>query len=601
MPAYDASHILDMETTAGPPGSLWDNIKQSYLQQVHVDSPYSLDFELEQGWEDSLALLRQTTGEDFDLPPSIDNYSRYARFIQGRESSLSDLTLSGKVPDSIRKDIDKFKAVNDRIKALGNPDIKSFEEILAEVSEMQQRTEERTQKLADTSGFIAGFLGQLVGAIGGTFTIRDPFALATLGIGGVGRTVAARIASEFAIGATFQGVSTGIAVNPNREVAGLQSRSVLFDSLAAGIGAGGLTAGAIGISRGLRRLRGPELDIEFDFSDSQLRQMFERHPNNPDARAALMSLDAHTHITKANVYGNSPAGLRRFVAELNEMDRVMSGLPARQKAPSEIKDDIRVQQEDLKIAKDEEPIKYSNMETAQQRVVEIDEEINDLTAAIDRTTLSQAVRLVDEDAAARLAELEELVNSQTTSAPARAAAEIEAQAITNRVGVEKVATALSNAEIAPRKRIQWLRKRRKAAVKNLRRARNEVENVVTRINDRKAALEASLKRNAAEVMAFTSSFTPIVGPKLQFGFVKEVRDSVLELSKNAEVRGTNIVSDFIAEEGKVDIGLKDPVPEDFRFDSTDEAGTVRNVSLREALDDLDEDATLDDIVRNCPL
>lgn len=392
MSFFDDSHVTDvgLQGSLGPSVGLDQMVAQSFRQQFRVDSARALDDELRNRWLESLRAAQITdqitvAPDPLGRNPRIDPddpwaYRAFAQHVSGQPVDTFDPNrpLRGYDPTArIKGMID----ANEKIKALNNPNIKSFEQILEEVAAMQQETEEETASMYERTGR-GGFVASLLGSIAGSFTTRDPLNIITAPVG-AGRTVFTRIASEMGLAAAVVGYTETAEVAPARQIAGLPERDPLYNIAAATIGAGAIRGGFEGIGYGISRLRTEPID--FDLRDSQLRQMFEANADKPSARAGVSILDDVKLIERNNPYGEGYQANSRFLAELQAVQRAMNGEPmtavARVLPP--IPYESLKKAADFEIVREQSPQIYAKMEAAQARVHDIKERLSGVNSFIE--------------------------------------------------------------------------------------------------------------------------------------------------------------------------------------------------------------------------
>lgn len=609
MSFFDDSHVMDLPGASKPARRVGflEGFDIGFDQQYRVDSPYSLASEIEDDWLTSVTEYERVTGERLDLPMGLGKLTEFARELQGKEQSFwSKNPFTGNFD---RQDLDKLIAANEKIKGLG---IKSFDTILDETIAMQQQVEGRTQEAGGT----LGTLGTFVGGVAGSFTGRDPVNLLTLGIGGFGRGIATKIATEAGIAGTIAAVTDSQAVNPNREIAGLEARSPLESALFAAVGAGAIRgAGELVpiLARRVARIGEPQIDV--DFRDAQLASMFAANPQSPRARAGLDLLEGARELEGASPYGLTRAGMARFVAELDDVARVLDGgtetALARIPRPELPFEQIE-RAADFEIVKQRSPKVWARVEQAQARIAEIDARVTELEQS-GINSMADAVRLVDEDAAARIEQIELRLAEPDVPEPERIALATEANAIAQRVGPERVMKAVDDAEIAPAKERQRLAKQRKARNKEYRQAVRAAE----RERDQIKTVERLVARTkqAEALNLFGPGITqPQLGMHLRYDVVEreatritrdaELSDDAAEaLVRMNEPASPEGILDRVTRalgrqppEGKIDIGLDEPIDPDFIFDIN---GT--EMTARQIMDDLHEDVRLDEASRSCML
>lgn len=608
MSFFDNSHVTDVQWEGynGPAPSFLDQIKQGWEQQFRVDSQQGLQQEIDNLWRENLELLGERTGQRFTPPDRISSYTSYHDKINGVSEEQGSMWFRslGEAPEFIEPEWKRIEDAEAAIRNLGDPSIKTFEQIVQEVFALQQETEERSGRMAQAGG-AGGTVGQFIGAAGGSFTGRDPLNLGTLPIGGVGRTIATRIATEMAVGGAVVAATEVGFVQENRARAGLPERSLAFDVAAGAVGAGvfrGLFEGAGAAYRGLpstqRAAAIRELEqAEFNQRDIALQALLETMPQSPRARAGLSLLDDAQALEAANPYGSGPTAEARFYAELQETARALGGQTMTAVArvlppiPSEYIDKAI----DFKIVKEQAPEIWAQLEAAQTRLADLNEGISTATARIEDATIVDAVRLVDEDAAAQLEALAVRVNDEASPEPVRAAAEIEAQAIINRVGPERIEQALSGSEQRTRRDIRQMRSQRAKANQQYQAAYKAVEAEAEKLNRIQAVLSGKQQADSVDLLGYPTAQKPFIGPLTRHDAVGARVAHINEANEQIADRAEHVAKAVVDEEtGLVDIGLKTPIPKDFRVPFDDGEMTVEKI-----LDDFVEDDLLDEAMRTC--
>lgn len=591
MSLFDTDHIVmrPEDITAGPQASMGEAFSQMLEQQFRVDSQQALQEEIQNRWLENLDAFEIKTGRRFEAPPTLSGYTRYLDNIEGREPGFldqADLEQAAGVKRLAEADI--------AIRQLGDPTIKTFADIVNEVYAMQRKVEGETANVQARSGTLASIAG-FGGAMVGSFSFRDPINVISLPVGGGGRSIAMRIASEMAVGAASVAATDAAFVLPNRARAGLPERSLLYDIAAGAIGAGVLRGGFEALAAGGRALRGKN-DIVLDFNDDQLRQMFENNANSPKARAGEAVLDDIQAIEKSNPYGVGDAANIRFLTELQEVAEAISGVP--QTAVARVLPAVPYEHielvADFALVKEQAPKTWAKLEEAQAAVAALDEEIVTTTQAMKEKTIVDAVRLVDPEAADKLDELAARVNDPNQPEPARAAADLEAQAIIKRVGEERIARVLGQQEQPTRRRLQRARAERRAANRRYREAYKAVEAEAAEMRKFQEAIKSREQGQAVDALGAVTGGRTFTGPILRYDAVEArvaeinkaneiladpetVRMTLDEETNTVDVEGTLMPADFV-------------VP----FDEGE-------MSVRAVMDDFMEDKKLEDAVKSCAI
>lgn len=600
---FDTSHVTDvgLQGSAGPSVGFWDMVQQGFQQQYRVDSARALDAELQTRWAESLRALR-TAGQNFNSPVDPLMYRGFARFVR-EGTPVTTPTIEGegygaRINYDIQQphiEFEEMRRANEAIRQLNNPEIRTFEQILEEVSQMQQGVEMETAAMSERGGAL-GFVGELIGAIGGSFTLRDPLNVITAPIG-AGRTIATRIATDMAVAAGVVTVTEFGDVAPNRALAGLPERDPLFNIAAATVGAGLIRGGIIEpIAYGVRRLRerpGIE-DIDFDLRDSQLQQMFAQNDVRPSARAAASVLDDTIFIERNNPYGEGRAASERFVAELRSVQRAMNGEPvtAVSRVLPPVPFEYIQKAADFEIVREQAPLVYARMEQAQAKLTEIETQL----AEANSPTITQSVEIP-------AVERQTPFRSETVINTNRERRTLEVD-----VPIERAGTATTTTEkVINKTEVTELRTLRKKANIEYKTAYRAVEAEATRLHEKQARVESAQQREASNVLAAVSEGRPFVGPLLRYDSVETLVDRINTINdaldeKAAAAFARQAEGDapaqetWLTEDGRVDIGLREPVDPEFRI-ATDEG----DMSVADIMRDLQDDVDLVEAIRSCAI
>lgn len=715
---FSYSHALDQgeQGSLGPAVSAWEMVQQNFRQQFRVDSAMALDQELDNRWRESL----QAAGLPYR--PSGNPYVMrdFARFVQDGtmpSRGTASVRMEGDIPISEitpgpSPEFEELRRANEAIRQLNNPRIKTFEQILQEVAEMQRGVEEETISMsqrATTWGNIAGFAG----SIAGSFSLRDPLNIITAPVG-VGRTIAARVASDMVLAGSVTAVTEFTDVAPNRALVGLPERNPFLNIAAATIGAGVIRGGIEGVRVGAGRLRNNLRgdDLDFDLRDAQLQAMFGENSHSPSARAAASLLDDTIFIERNNPYGEGYAATERFIAEIRAVQRAMNGEPMTavgRVLPPMPFESIR-KAADFEIVREQRPDIYAKMEAAQARVAELNAAlegrrtgdgsfednlsaprssgrsrelasppekskttINDASPRYDYDTLYKALvkgdgarevfagagisplvmdtkifpaflgdrikssadlqRLIEPQLSAKVdinisddifnRAVQSVTESGTASTSglqkqlglgyneaARLMERLEREGIVsapNSSGVREVLREVDGTETVPKVSTDDLNAAQRAANKEYQEAYKAVEAESVRLREAQARAEAAQQGEASNILAQISEGRPLLGPLLRYDNVgslveriNKINDTLDEASVAAFARQTDeagtVRDAWLGEDGRVDIGLREPVDPDFRI-ITDEG----EMTVRQIMDDLQDDVDLVNAVKVCSI
>lgn len=638
---FDDSHVTDvgLEGSAGPSVGFLDMVQQGYRQQFRVDSALALNNELQNRWLESLRAAQIQNGAVSGLDESWA-YVAMAQHVKGEPIDINESPPLGvvapvigpmlaartaatyiKSPDRLAR-IKGMIDANERIKQLGDPNIKSFEQILEEVTQMQHEVEGETASMWERSD-TAGVIGSFLGAMGGSFTVRDPLNLVTAPLG-YGRAIATKVATEMGIAAGVVGATEYLQVAPAREIVDLPERNSLFNIAAAAAGAGAIRGGLEGIGYGLRRMRSGVEEIDFDLRDSQLAQMFENNSASPSARAGASLLDDTRFVERNNPYGEGRAAQERFIAELQSIQRAMNGEPmtavARVLPPIPFDELKKVA--DFEIVREQSPELYARMEAAQAKVASFREPVN--IGVLDEFMSKDNERFLTYTASnGEKADIHLIIGPDGKT---EIAVNANMKARSNQFGaaeVRQVSEALKEKypEIteffgiretgASKGRTQIVAARR-AANAEYQAAYREVEAEAVRIRERQAAVEAAQQREAVNILAdatpgrvFNMSLLTHDNVQARVDAINAFTDTldeksaamfVRQLEEGSSVKGGTepVEREAWRTEAGIDIGLREPVDPEFRI-STDDG----DITVAAAMRDLQDDADLDAAMKAC--
>lgn len=588
---FDTDHIVVPEITAGASAGFFENVRQGYEQQFRVDSPFALREELDNRWRESLRLLEVQTGERY----SADSYKGVLEeYAAGQVEGVPLTNWGNLTPTEVearQRQLEQFRLADGRIKAIGDPNLKSFRQVLEDTVRAQQAIEAKTGDFSERSG-IVGTLGHLVGAIGGSFSLRDPLTLFSTPFGGFGRGALMKIATEMGV-VGLASTPGAIEVAENRDFAKLPERSPVFDIAAAAIGAGLLRGAFEGGGAVLSRLRKAE-DVRLDFEDTQLRSIFEARPESPRARAALEILDDHAALRAASPYGDSDQGLARFTAELTDVARVLGGQPdtAIVRVLPEMPFEYIEKNLDFELVRAEAPEVYGRLETVRAALDEVDGRVAELETALQQPPLIQALEAIDEATGGLVRSFEEDLNNPQLTARQRSDIERQINTIVESIGPETIARTAQDMQIGPRKELRAVRKTRRQVNARYKAAYKAVENEVGKIKTRQAILRGTRPEPAPTVL----DYTPVLGDFMQYDRVAARAADIEAASEIQDDAARRILASPEPSEGLVDIGLSERVSGDLTFPT--EGGEM---SFRQALADLREDEALEEAMRVCSL
>ena len=615
MGIHDVNFRTTQPVTAGPTSTLGENVEAEFDRILVTNSSLSLQFEVHEAWEKTLKAYKERTGIDPTNAPrpsdSLFNLRRQApneidsgdipaltaalnTMIDPNNQSISaSVFASGVSAEQVQAILD----LNEKIKALGDPNIQDLETILAQTIAHQKAVEEQTSEIQSRAGF-SGKLGAFVGGVAGSMSIRNPALLATLPIGGVGKSIATKIATEMAVGGVVQGATQHFDINPTRRASGLPEVSPLEAGIYGAVGAGVLRGGFEGLGVLARRFAGdaPE-SARLDDIEVQLKQTFEQAPESPRARAGLSLLEDKQVFDAHNPYPKTEAGSQAFAKDIYDVALVLDGqaeTAVRQILPETHYDFTGITYDKL-LAKEKSPEIFAVAEATEARLGELDNKIAEAERRIEGITLSDAVGAVDEKSGVVVRNLEETLKAAPLTALGRQEIIQKVANVVKSLGEDNVSAATKALQKGSRGELRALRKERKTALTDNEKAQKDLSKVMAgvkktppQIAERPAFPTAKGKK--------TGVFT--YGPAhLQNEVVDDMARAVDETTEIVPDRMEEIVATPPSEDGKLDLGNGTMVDPEFKIALSDGS----EISAKDIFEDLKNDSAMLEAMRTCSI
>lgn len=219
----DAAILTPGEGASGPGFGFLDAFDAAYQAHSKAQGMFSLEAAFQDAeWAQRAALMNagvvapRSLAEDVE-PGSGTAYRPYldaARFYSGDASEPS--TIGSRLAE-------RDTQVDELRKKYPDLGVKTYRELWRSVQE-QAQTAERRWDNSNTSigGMVGGFLGEGVASIDPR---TDPFNTLTLGVGGVGKTIAGRVATEGLGQAGIEAVDQFTGVQEGRDLLGLNEQN----------------------------------------------------------------------------------------------------------------------------------------------------------------------------------------------------------------------------------------------------------------------------------------------------------------------------------------------------------------------------------------
>jgi hypothetical protein len=237
----------DAQFTSGPRATFSAAFQAAYDDQMHNWSALGMMLDFHRAEQKQLDAIYAATGQR--LAPLVYRplYVALAKQING--DTLDDTDKEALAAIQPREDyIAKLRQTH--------PEIPTYQDLWNGVKANAQQYEQTAADTADRERTFGGWLGDIVGRMAGSFTIRDPMNVVTLGVGGMGRAALTRIASEAGFNSLTEAIDQFTGVQQNRQLLGLDygPGQALEQIAMAGVGAGvfrGLGEGVAAIGKSI--------------------------------------------------------------------------------------------------------------------------------------------------------------------------------------------------------------------------------------------------------------------------------------------------------------------------------------------------------------
>lgn len=252
----DKPNYQALPASFGRPTSGAENFAQAMEQESFIDSSRGFEARLGEYEQKNARLASQLSGEQISLPKKVVR-------------SIRDGNATN---ESIEAQQKRYKERLIELKKI-HPQIQTYDEIVAQIQKEAQEFELETQSMQERATF-GGQIGAFAGAVVGSLDPEtNPINVATLGIGGAGKSIALRVLSEAGTNAAIETINQFTGVAQNRRSLGLDNSTerMLTNILAAGVGAGALRGTFEGASIGFNKLKSSDI---INMKASELMEKF---------------------------------------------------------------------------------------------------------------------------------------------------------------------------------------------------------------------------------------------------------------------------------------------------------------------------------------
>ena len=305
--------------TIGAESGFGENFAAAFNESTAAYSQFGLEFSMLDEDEKNDDLIYELTGERLaSFNEAISLYLRAAKEAEGEtpEPLPSHLLTGGSTsPQDWFKEYQKKRKRLEELKKQ-YPQISTYEEMWGRVKTDAQKKTAIAQESFKRAGGL-GSTGFFAGSMAGAFTYRDPVNLATLGVGGFGRTVLRRIGTEMGLQALIEAQNQFFGVAENRRLLGLKHTGgdMAFHIGAASVGGGAFRGLFEGVGAGLKKIQNRDGQAAARMSMRDLADNLsdpERLRGQPsEARAAALANEIDAENAARNPYSNDGSGTAR--------------------------------------------------------------------------------------------------------------------------------------------------------------------------------------------------------------------------------------------------------------------------------------------------
>jgi hypothetical protein len=527
------------------------------------------------------------------------------------------------------------------------PGTPTLSEMFADVQTSAQELEARSA-MSDMS-----VVGSFGGAMAGSFTGADPLNQITVGVGGFGKTIWQRLATEGLTQAGIEGTNQLTAVPENREILGLDPFTpgeVAFNIAAAGVGGAalrGVAEGAPPAFRAAERRLAPQrvaaravmesVDTGNLVNTGSLRAFAEFMPDSTVGRAARAQANAVAREMELSVYRDQrqfEAAVTRVLQEAEQDRRLRDagGTPPERSLfePIDVPDmaPTRTPPTPERLVNAARQVIFAEREaTLTARMNELDDQLAELESAAARVEEAPLSQLVDDE---RVNLLEEKADRPPPSntmereldalfPEIRRSDAVDAFNELRRIEAEEFADVRFKAKIEAQLRVDRMRVEMAKVRRDLFEARRQAREARQAGRDL-ATAEAPRDGSPAAARDEVPAPTPVPRPAPPSGRMTmleaaRARATVDAEKLNAAVETKNAMlkdarprmmerfrETLKNEDGMVDLGNGRMVPRDFVVRVSDEFGNnMEKKTLDELADDLASDEKFTEAVTGCSI
>lgn len=602
--------LINDQVTSGKESTFGESFSAGYASSAYLTS-YRADAAVYADlYKKNSDLVKEVSGEDFNSYDwALPHMQNVIKGIDGVEHDGQD----NPVYQSIVEQNKRLEDLNQKF-----PQIRTAKELRDDAKIIARQMEMDIGQVSQRSG-VVGMVGEFAGGLLGSFTTADPVNISTFFMGGAGKTVLAKMASEAALNSGVEVINQFTGVPSARKRLGLEELStadklkqVAFAAGGAAIFRGGLEVAPKGYSAIEAKLF-PEMSqnkkitelIHSDLSSPDTAMRISDYINNNaqmsevNKNIARQALDSELILIRNNPYDKSGDGLNRFVSDVNNyvslvetgksVDDLMGGASLRSLEPelhpisneAAIDLDTNIWEPE---ARANSPEVFKLLDEQKKDVESLLIRISEAESVMRRRGVEDSISLTDPILGDRVKAINSELDANPT-AKRRKALEKERDIITESIDIKGIKQAESDYLIGASREIRALKKSLSTAKRKLkdstRLAHKSIDDVIK--------VNKLLNKGATPI--------PKVTP------VTEAIEDIDAVGKAmVSVARKSIVSDI--ENGKVEIGgrvidLDTDIP--IESISNDGVVIVKTAKVKDILKEIEDDEKLVKAMETCLL
>lgn len=448
------------------------------------------------------------TGEKFDRFDNLPSFQYLAKQFEGEAPEELGATI---FVDEMAKQEQRFTDLKKQY-----PQIQNSREVWERAKSVAGQAEIDVAQIRERETAV-GAVADFAGAMAGSFTMSDPLNQASLFLGGVGKTIAARIMTEAGLNSGVEAINQFTGVTDSRRRLGLRQLSTaekITSVAAAGIGAGVIRGGmevTPGIYRAAENKLFPQVAVNRQLKsilqdgeskiakpqslsdDEYLTYLRTSAPKTEETRAAIFAFEREIDEKANNVFKESSEPV--FLAEKQLSDFAYSfetgatktdllSTTARVDAGqgATVDPDVyipSVRQAYEPDARAQNPELFAELDAQAEKVAALTEQADTTDIQLNQRTMADAIEALDAETGQRVRAIEEEL-SKPIPAARRQELERELDMVMSNITEDAVAKAENDFRIVPEKELRRSKKSLAAERRKLSKLKRDADLLIDR-------------------------------------------------------------------------------------------------------------------------